>query len=59
MLLEEFSKNLDDTFEKVDLTRDKENNYINSVIGKNIEFKEYFLTKMNNKKMLKIHPWKR
>ena len=59
MVLEEFSKNLDDIFEKVDLTRDKENNYINSVIGENIEFKEYLFIKRNNKKILKIHPWKR
>lgn len=59
MLLEEFSENLDDIFDKVDLIRDKENNYINTTLGKNIEFKEYLLIKNNDKEMLKIHPYKR
>jgi len=59
MLLEEFSENLDDIFEKIDLTRDKESNYINTILGKNIEFKEYLIIKNNNKEMLKIHPYKR
>ena len=59
MSLEEFSENLDDIFEKVDLTRDKENNYMNTTLGKNIEFKEYLIRKNNNEEMLKIHPYKR
>lgn len=59
MLLEEFSENLDDIFEKVDLERDKQSNYLKSTLGKNIEFKEYFIIKNNNKEMLKIHPYKR
>lgn len=59
MPLEEFLENLDDIFEKVDLTRDKESNHINTILGKNIEFKEHVTRKNNNKEMLKIHPYKR
>lgn len=59
MLLEEFSESLDDIFEKIDLERDKERDYINTFLGKNIEFKEYSLLKNNDKEMLKIHPYKR
>jgi hypothetical protein len=59
MPLEGFLENLDDIFENVDLTRDKESNYINTTLGKNIEFKEYVIIKNNNKEMLKKHPYKR